>query len=113
MECGHIVQSIRVAYSESKGRCLNHGHVHKIICRNGVMGATRDLKSLGQKWPCGFESRFRYKTKKESNRQLHQIVGSNQHLLQWLIGEIGLRGRLVIYFHFYLFVGVLFLDLRF
>ena len=36
-----------------------------------------------------------------------------QHLPYWQIGEIGLRDRLVIYFHFYLFVGILFLDFNF
>ena len=31
-----------------------------IKCLNGGMGDTRDLKSLGQKCPCEFESHLRY-----------------------------------------------------
>lgn len=30
------------------------------MCRDGGMVDTGDLKSPGQEWPCGFESRSRY-----------------------------------------------------
>lgn len=33
------------------------------MCRDGGMVDTGDLKSPGQEWPCGFESRSRYDTK--------------------------------------------------
>ena len=83
------------------------------ICRDDVMEAMTDLKSVEQKCSCGFESRSRYKLRNSQIDSYIELLVRIQHLPQWQIGEIGLRGRLVIYFHFYLFVGVLFLDLKF
>ena len=77
------------------------------------MEAMGDLKSPEQECSCGFESRSRYKLRNSQIDSYIELLVRIQHLPQWQIGEIGLRGRLVIYFHFYLFVGILFLDFNF
>ena len=71
-----------------------------------------DLNSVGSCTRAGSSPALGTKLRNSQIDSYIELLVRIQHLSQWQIGEIGLRDRLVIYFHFYLFVGVLFLDLK-